>query len=251
MFVAVGASGTILTSYDGITWQLSNFIVSSPPSVGLKIQHRYKRSSVACTDISWGKGVAVVTGCVDQNRVIATIDSGFPDTNVVSGPNWTLTAETVSGLGHLEGEVVSVAADGVAQAQQVVSGGAITLETPAAKVHVGLPYRSLITPMPIEAGAADGTAQGKTKRISRCIIRFIASLGAKFGRSGTGQLDPIPSAAELRKTMDTPADLFSGDVVVAWPDGYDNEALITVVQDDPLPCTVAGLFPQMNTQDNR
>ncbi len=251
LFAAVaGNNGEVMYSSDGINWSAALFF-GPPPSVGLKIQHRYKRSSVACTDISWGKGVATVTGCISKDQVVATIDSGFPDTNVIAAANWTQTKETVSGLSHLEGEIVSVAADGVAQAQQVVSGGAITLAAPAAKVHVGLPYRSLITPMPIEAGAADGTAQGKTKRISRCIIRFIASLGAKFGRSGTGQLDPIPSAAELRKTMDTPADLFSGDVVVAWPDGYDNEALITVVQDDPLPCTVAGLFPQMNTQDNR
>lgn len=254
LFVAVGTGGAtnrIMTSPDGITWTLQTLLVGPPPSVGLKIQHRYKRSSVACTDTSWGKGVAIVTGCVSKDQVIATIDSGFPDTNVIAGANWTQTAESISGLDHLEGEIVSVAADGVAQAQRVVSGGAITLESPAAKVHVGLPYRSLLTPMPIEAGAADGTPQGKTKRISRCIIRFVASLGAKFGRSGTSQLDSIPSAAELRAKMDVPTDLFTGDVVVSWPDGYDEEALITIVQDDPLPCTVAGLFPQINTQDNR
>lgn len=247
-----GASQTsAMTSTDGLNWVLGTTFVNPPPSVGLKIQHRYKRSSVACTDTSWGKGVAIVTGCVSKDQVIATIDSGFPDTNVIAGANWTQTADTISGLDHLEGEIVSVAGDGQAQAQKVVVGGAITLESPAAKVHVGLPYRSLLTPMPIEAGAADGTPQGKTKRISRCIIRFVASLGAKFGRSGTSQLDSIPSAAELRAKMDVPADLFTGDVVVAWPDGYDEEALITIVQDDPLPCTVAGLFPQINTQDNR
>jgi hypothetical protein len=64
-------------------------------------------------------------------------------------------------------------------------------------------------------------------------------------------LDSMPSIADLQHLMDAPADLFTGDVVVSWPDGYTNEQLITVVQDDPLPCTVAGLFPQMNTQDNR
>ncbi len=253
LFVAVAFAPTAnhtMYSSDGINWN-SGVIAGPPPSVGLKIQHRYKRSAVACTDISWGKGVALVTGCVSPDKVVATIDSGYPDTNTIAAANWTQTNGTVSGLSHLEGEIVSVAGDGAAQAQRVVSGGSITLETPAAKVHVGLPYRSLITPMPIEAGAADGTAQGKTKRISRCIIRFINSLGAKYGRSGSSQLDSIPSIADLQHLMDTPADLFTGDVVVAWPDGYDNDALITVVQDDPLPCTVAGLFPQINTQDNR
>lgn len=221
------------------------------PYVDLEIQFRYKRSSVACVDTSWGKGVAVITRCVDSSNVRATIASGFPDTNVIAGGNWAVETRTISGLGHLEGEVVSVFADGVVQPQRVVSGGSITLASPATKVHVGLPYRSLITPMPIEAGAADGTAMGKTKRISRAIIRFISTLSAKFGRSGTSQLDSIPSPAELRATMDVPTDLFSGDVVVSWPDGYDGQALITVVQDDPAPCIVAGVFPQINTQDNR
>jgi hypothetical protein len=255
LFVVVSQAGAgvnrVLTSPDGINWAGHLAPVNPPPSVGLKIQYRYNSAAIACSDISWGKGVATVTGCVSKDQVVATIDSGYPDTNVIAAADWTFTDTVVSGLDHLEGEIVSVAADGVAQAQQVVSGGSITLAAPAAKVHVGLPYRSLITPMPIEAGAADGTSQGKTKRISRCIIRFINSLGAKYGRSGISQLDSMPSIADLQHLMDAPADLFTGDVVVSWPDGYTNEQLITVVQDDPLPCAVAGLFPQMNTQDNR
>jgi hypothetical protein len=55
----------------------------------------------------------------------------------------TLT-NSVTGLDHLEGRTVGVYADGGTQPDQVVSGGGITLETPALNILVGLKYTSVI-----------------------------------------------------------------------------------------------------------
>jgi hypothetical protein len=62
---------------------------------------------------------------------------------------------TVTGLSHLEGYTVSISADGSREVDQVVSGGSITLPSgePASLIHVGLPYTSRATTLPI-AGAA-------------------------------------------------------------------------------------------------
>lgn len=56
-----------------------------------------------------------------------------------SGLTYDSTAtSTITGLNHLEGEVVSVLADGSTHPDKTVSGGAISLDRSASKVHVGL-----------------------------------------------------------------------------------------------------------------
>src|SRR5690606_27840500 len=104
------------------------------------------------------------------------VDSGL----TYDGPATT----TISGLGHLEGETVQVLGDGAVQPNKVVQGGTITLTRAANKVHVGLPMVSRLVPMRLEAGATDGTAQGKIKRVHSATVRFLDTLGGLIGRYG-------------------------------------------------------------------
>ncbi len=155
----------------------------------------------------------------------------------------------VSGLGHLEGQVVTILADGAPHPTRTVSSGSIALQRAASKIHVGLGYTGILTPMPIEAGAADGTANTKTKRASHVAIKFHETLGARYGRDENSQLDTIQFRG-ASDPMDAPPPLFTGDKIVEWPDGYDNDLLITVVQDQPMACAVVALVPHMVTQDS-
>ena len=59
----------------------------------------------------------------------------------------------VFGLSHLEGQTVSVLANGAAHPDRTVSSGSITLNGSYEVVHVGLPYTSTLQTMRIEAGA--------------------------------------------------------------------------------------------------
>jgi len=155
-------------------------------------------------------------------------------------------AETVLvGLDHLEGETVSILADGATHPDRTVSGGSITLDRPSNVVHVGLPYTSTLQTMRIEAGAADGTAQGKKKRISRVNYRFYRSLGVKHGPSPEkNDIIPFRSSAD---EMDSPVALFTGDKEVEFPRGWDNDGFVTVIQDQPLPLTLVAIMPVLNT----
>jgi hypothetical protein len=156
-------------------------------------------------------------------------------------------ASTISGLDHLEGKIVSILADGAAHPNRTVESGSVTLQRTASVVHVGLPYVSLLQTMRPEAGAGDGTAQGKTKRINKMVIRFLATVGAKAGPD-TDHLDEIQfrSGSAL---MDAPVPLFTGDKIMEWPGGYDFDGYMIVEQDQPLPMTVVALMPQLQTQD--
>ncbi len=158
-------------------------------------------------------------------------------------------ASVISGLEHLEGETVQVLADGAVHPDQRVTNGEIRLAVPASEVQIGLGYRSLVQTTRLEAGAADGTAQGKTKRIHRVVVRFHQTLGALFG-ADLDRLDRIEfrSAADL---MDKPPPLFDGDKVLDWPGDYETEGRMSFVQDQPLPLTLLAVFPQVHTQDAR
>lgn len=156
-------------------------------------------------------------------------------------------ATTISGLSYLEGQTVSVLADGAVHPDRTVSGGSITLQRAASVVQVGLRYRSLIKTNRIEAGATIGTAQGKMKRIHRVIIRFLNTLGGKAGPTDT-QLDTI-LFRRASDPMDAAPPIQSGDFAISWPNGYDTEGYITVVQDDPLPMTVVSLMPELATNE--
>jgi hypothetical protein len=151
----------------------------------------------------------------------------------------------LTGLGHLEGETVDILADGATHPQKTVSGGSITLDRASTKVHVGLPFVSTLQTMRIEAGAADGTAQGKQKRISRIHYRFLKTLGAKHGYSdGSTDIIPFRSSADA---MNAPPALFSGDKEVEFPRKWDQDGYIVLVQDQPLPMTVVSIMPELNT----
>lgn len=156
-------------------------------------------------------------------------------------------ADQISGLDWLEGQTVQVLADGAAHPDRVVEAGAITLQREASKVHVGIGYPSVLQTNRIEAGAGDGTAQGKTKRLNKVVIRFLNTLGALAGPDAD-TLDEI----EFRSAsdpMDEAPPLFTGDKMVEWPDGYNFDGYVMVKQAQPLPMTVVAIMPQVHTFD--
>jgi len=156
-----------------------------------------------------------------------------------------VAATTISGLDHLEGETVSILADGAAHPDRTVSGGSVTLDREAFVVHIGLSYTSTLQTMRIEAGAADGTAQGKIKRISRIHYRLYKTLGMKHGPS-LERLDVIPFRSSADNTNAPPA-LFTGDKNVNLPRQIDRDGFIFIVQEQPLPLTVLAIMPELNT----
>lgn len=157
-------------------------------------------------------------------------------------------AKTISGLNHLEGQTVSVLANGAAHPDVVVTSGTITLQVSATVAQIGLGYISDLQTNRIEAGAGDGgTSQGKTKRITKLVVRFYNTLGAKFGPNSS-MLDEIQFRSSANP-MDNAPPLFTGDKLVEWPNGYDFDGYILIRQYQPLPMTVVALMPQVTTFD--
>lgn len=182
---------------------------------------------------------------------LKTIDFGGDVTDaffVDSGLTYDGSAtSTITGLNHLEGETVSVLADGSAHADKTVSGGSITLDRDAEKVHIGYNYTSTLETLRLEAGANDGVSQGKIKRIHGITVRFLESVGAEVGPD-TNNLDRIPFR-DSSMSMDEAVPIFTGDKEIFFPSGYDNDARIVVRQTQPLPMTVTAIMRRSNTFD--
>ena len=150
-----------------------------------------------------------------------------------------------SGLGHLEGQTLSVLADGATHPDVTVSSGSVTLNRSAKTVHFGLKYTSTLQTMRVDAGATLGTSQGKTKRIYDVTIRLFRTVGLKIGQSlSVNDLIPFRSSAD---EMDQALDLFTGDKTIEFTSGYDSDGYIYVVADQPLPMTILSIFPRLQT----
>lgn len=178
-----------------------------------------------------------------------TADAFFVDSGLTYSGSATTT---VTGANHLEGATVSILADGAVVPDAVVIGGSVTLPQAASTVHVGFGYTSRVKMLRPEAGAADGTAQGKLKRIVRVIVRFLASVGLKVGSVGSDDGGTLDDVVFRDSGMDTNAAVepYSGDKYIPWSGDYDRDGFIVFEQTQPLPSTISAHMPQLHTEDD-
>ncbi len=172
--------------------------------------------------------------------------SGFstlPEGNVYSRKLVT----TISGLNFLEGETLSVLADGAVVEDLEVVGGRATLPYSAATVHLGYSYNSDGQILRLDAGAADGTAIGKTRRMHRVGMMLHRTTGLKIGRDFDSLDDVVfrTSADDVNQ----PVPLFSGIKTFEHDADYDLENQFCWRQSEPLPGKILAIMPQMVTQD--
>ncbi len=156
-------------------------------------------------------------------------------------------ATTISGLSHLEGQSVSILADGATHPNKTVSSGSITLDRSATKVKVGLGYTSLLKTMRIDAGAQNGTSQAKTKRIYEVTARLYESVGVEIGPD-LSNMERVPFRTSS-DPMDQGIPPFTGDKEVEFRGNYDTDGFMIVRQTQPLPLTILSLYPRLVTND--
>ena len=154
---------------------------------------------------------------------------------------------TLSGLYHLPGETVAVLANGSSHPDRTVSGGGVSLAYSSTTAAVGYGYTSSMQTMRIEAGSADGTSQGKPKRIHAVTLRLLETVGIEVGNS-SNENDRV-FFRDSSMPMDQAVPLFTGDKDIEFPGGYDDDDRLYVRQTQPLPMSVLALFPRMNTFD--
>jgi len=136
-------------------------------------------------------------------------------------------ATVFTGLNNLEGETVSIWADGGQLAPQVVANNQITLEFPASEVHIGREIDDLCHLLPVEAPASGGSSASgtvnlafNTKRISDAQLRIYLTSGLRVGKDEASLVE-LDIRNLVTGFMDTPVALFSGVIKLPIGSGYE------------------------------
>jgi hypothetical protein len=156
----------------------------------------------------------------------------------LSGGTVEKVARVFTGLDHLEGESVSVCADGQDAGLETVVGGSITLADYYNTVTVGLSFASVLQPVRVEMGNIMKSSQCQLKKIDSIAVRLYKSLGGEIG--GTEDtLDIIPYVDPM-----TP---HTGDIKIPFWSQEGSDGNIIIKHETPLPFTLLAIVANGET----
>jgi hypothetical protein len=161
------------------------------------------------------------------------------------------STQTISGLGHLEGETVYVWANSKSLGTYVVSSGSISGLTEAVtSAIVGLTYRARFKSTKLAYAASQGTAIEQRKRLNKLglLLHKTHQQGIKFGRDFDNLL-PLPNVIKgvpyasttLHDSLDFDMMAFNGD--------WDTDSRLCLEANAPYPATVIGAVMAITTND--
>ena len=144
-------------------------------------------------------------------------------------------AASLAGLPH-EGESINVITDGVPQANETVTSGAITFDRASTTSYeVGLPFTVYAKTMPIELKIQTGTRMGFKKRVVE--INAIVHNTQHMELNG----NPLPFRIFDNPLLDEAVPVFTGIKRVNGVLGYSREQAVEISQTVPLKMTLLGL----------
>ena len=134
------------------------------------------------------------------------------------------------------------AANGYAETGLTVTNGQVTLDNPASKIHVGLPYTCQLITLPITTYANGESTNGVPKNITSVTVQVERTMGMWTG----------PSTDQMRETKfpmpalyNQPLALVTDDVEVGLKSDWSKRKQVVIEQRSPLPMTVLALVPDV------
>lgn len=212
----------------------------SADDVGARIQLPYTE-----TDPDSGELVPKQLHCdilefIDGNNVTVTANRNVPPVlQNTATSDWRMARRTFSGLDHLENQTVNILSDANVEPQKVVTGGTVTLETPGAVVHIGLP-------IPAELETLDVNITGQEtlldkKQVLPSVTMLVNASRGVWAASPGGKWYEYPQREF--EFYDNPVDDATGKVEVKLDSNWDKNSRVKVRQNDPLPLSVLAIIP--------
>ena len=161
---------------------------------------------------------------------------------------WGDAVGVIKGLWHLEGQQVSVFADGFVNASVnnpshtavTVSDGEVILDNKFVVTHVGLPITSDIETLDVDTDQGESLADRKSNT-SRVVLTVESSRGIWGGTSEpTG--NTLTGLYELKQRddegLETPVDLATENASINLESGWTQGGRVFIRQVDPVPCSI-------------
>jgi len=150
---------------------------------------------------------------------------------------------TFGGLWHLEGKEVAILADGGVSPPQVVSNGSVTIDAPASKVTIGLPYLARIMTLPLSI-QTQAFGQGAVKNVNKVHLRVLESNGFEAGPS----FDKLrPYQTRFNEALGSPPALVTNEVPIVLDPSWQRNGAICIQQAQPVSMTVLGIALEVAT----
>ena len=166
---------------------------------------------------------------------------------------WSRAVDVVTGLQHLEGQAVSIFADGFVVSSpnnpaidtKIVGGGTVQLDKPYAVIHVGLPITSDFETLDIDRPEGPSMKERKSL-INRLGLEVYESRGVFAGSTeptdaGTGGL--IEYKARQSETYGQPVSLATDTIQINVLAEWNSRGRVFVRQVDPVPLTILAAIP--------
>lgn len=154
------------------------------------------------------------------------------------------SATAMTGLDHLEGEEVAIWANGAKQDSKTVSSGAITLDTAATKVQIGLAYTSRGKTVNLLGGGNTAPAFGVPKRANEISVVVLDATNFQIG-SAAEDLQTV----NFREVAGGVVPLFTGEKTISINTRYQTDLRIQFEISDPGPLTVVALVPEYKSNE--
>lgn len=214
----------------------------------LEVSTSNTQLKVASTDYT-GTGFTIANVTTDTFELLLNGEdydgSGFAAYS--SGGAVRKAVTTLSGLSHLEGAEVVAAANGYAETGLTVSGGSVTLSSPASRVHVGLPYTCQMITLPISSYGSQNTIDKRAMNISRLTVQVERTMGMWTG----------PSTSQMREAKfglpalyGQPLPMVTEDIDVTLKADWGKRKQVVIEQRAPLPLTVLAVTPDVTIGGN-
>lgn len=156
---------------------------------------------------------------------------------------------TIDGLDHLEGQSVVALADGNVVRDLTVTGGQITLNNAASKVHVGLPMVASLQTLNLDLGQVQGlgTVQGRMKSVSEVTLRVEDTRGIFVGPVDGDRTSEKLVEYRQRSTeaWNEAIAVYTGDIRITPQWNWNTSGSMWVKQFDPLPMTILAIMPDV------
>ncbi|MCK5617511.1 hypothetical protein KAR91_87415 [Candidatus Pacearchaeota archaeon] len=191
-----------------------------------------------------------------------TVVTGKPHKTVPSAmqavaiTSWGKAVDSFSGLDHLEGEDVSVFADGFVIASPnndayttiTVSSGTITLAKPRVVVHVGIPITADVETLDIDT--VDGETLTDKKKLIGKVHAYVEDTRGVFAGGkppDDDTVDPLEGLYEFKarnaEDAESPVALKTDVIDIKIESEWGQGGRVFIRQVDPVPLTILSIVP--------
>ncbi len=207
--------------------------------------------AIKMTSSAGAEIVLTITGYTGATVVTVNSDITVPAAlRSTATTNWAKCITTLTGLDHLEGESLSVLADGDVVANpndedltaMTVSSGAITLSTPASRITAGLPFICDLETLDIDTANGE-TLVDKSKLVSGVSLHLEKTRGVYVGPKPPSDDDDDPLENLDALKYEDAGVLFTGVKTKPISGQWNSNGRVFIRQIDPVPMTILAVTP--------